>query len=39
MSDMNRLALMLKLRFLHHLPREQQRSQLALMTEVAGERA
>ena len=27
MSDMNRLALMLKLRFLHHLPREQQHSQ------------
>jgi hypothetical protein len=39
MSDMNRLALMLKLRFLHHLPREQQHSQLALMAEVAGERA
>jgi DNA-binding PadR family transcriptional regulator len=33
MSDMNRLALMLKLRFLHHLPREQQHSQLALMAE------
>ena len=33
MGDMSRLALMLKLRFLHHLPEAEQRGQLALMAE------
>jgi DNA-binding PadR family transcriptional regulator len=32
-SDMNRLALMLKLRFLHHLPEVEQHGQLALMAD------
>src|SRR5260221_1969197 len=31
--DFNRLALLLKLRFLHHLPAAEQRTQLALMAE------
>ena len=40
MSDMNRLALMLKLRFLHHLPADEQKGQLALMADsLASERA
>ncbi len=33
MSDMNRLALMLKLRFLHHLPEAERQGQLALMAD------
>jgi DNA-binding PadR family transcriptional regulator len=32
-NDLNRLALLLKLRFLHHLPAEEQRNQLTLMAE------
>ena len=32
-SDLNRLALLLKLRFLHHLPAEEQYAQLELMAE------
>lgn len=32
-GDLNRLALLLKLRFLHHLPAEEQQAQLALMAE------
>lgn len=39
MSDMNRLALMLKLRFLHHLPEADRQGQLTLMAETLdGER-
>jgi hypothetical protein len=38
-SDLNRLALLLKLRFLHHLPAEEQRAQLALAADALdGER-
>ncbi len=38
--DFNRLALLLKLRFLHHLPAAEQRTQLALMAEsLESERA
>lgn len=33
-SEMNRLALMLKLRFLHHLPEGERRDQLALMADA-----
>ena len=32
-NDLNRLALLLKLRFLHHLPAAEQQAQLALMAE------
>ncbi len=32
-SDMNRLVLLLKLRFLHHLPEAERQGQLALMAE------
>jgi DNA-binding PadR family transcriptional regulator len=39
-NDFNRLALLLKLRFLHHLPREEQHAQLALMADsLESERA
>lgn len=39
-SDMNRLALLLKLRFLHHLPAAEQQGQLALMADsLESERA
>jgi DNA-binding PadR family transcriptional regulator len=39
-SDMNRLALLLKLRFLHHLPEIEQRDQLSLVAEsLESERA
>ncbi|HXY99901.1 MAG TPA: hypothetical protein VEI03_07855 [Stellaceae bacterium] len=33
-SDMNRLVLLLKLRFLHHLPPAEQQGQLALMADM-----
>ncbi len=33
-GDLNRLGLLLKLRFLHHLPAVEQRMQLSLMAEV-----
>lgn len=33
LPDFNRLALLLKLRFLHHLPADEQRTQLMLMAE------
>jgi hypothetical protein len=33
LPDFNRLALLLKLRFLHHLPAGEQQTQLALMAE------
>src|SRR5216684_1391095 len=40
LPDFNRLALLLKLRFLHHLPAGEQHTQLALMAEsLASERA
>src|SRR5579872_6503825 len=39
-TDLNRLALLLKLRFLHHLSADEQRGQLALMAEsLESERA
>jgi DNA-binding PadR family transcriptional regulator len=39
-TDLNRLALLIKLRFLHHLPEAQQQSQLALIAEsLESERA
>ncbi|HUJ99382.1 MAG TPA: hypothetical protein VLV85_14135 [Stellaceae bacterium] len=39
LSEINRLSLMLKLRFLHHLPAAERQGQLALMTEsLANER-
>lgn len=40
LPDLNRLTLLLKLRFLHHLPSEEQRAQLTLMAEsLEAERA